>query len=246
MAIKTLVEICCSSVAGQLLQGKIPADFPGAVPEPELLINIYELYRMRFQVISRDHGTLLRHLLVLQAFAEEWQVRQLRLPLPQPRSSRALSQLHLVASHLRHLELSEAAWMKDLMFLQAPPPQQPGVQPPAPPALRTLILDTTGNHVAAANLTEPSMRAQNAPILQPQPHADPLRLTCLALRGCRELNSAALGPGLLGMASWLQVLDLSGAERLDDSCGAVLAALKGLQVSSNRCVLYVPRKFGCR
>ncbi|GIL99527.1 hypothetical protein Vretimale_4671, partial [Volvox reticuliferus] len=158
------------------------------------------------------------------------QVRQLRLPLPQPRSSRALSQLHLVASHLRHLELSEAAWMKDLMFLQAPPPQQPGVQPPAPPALRTLILDTTGNHVAAANLTEPSMRAQNAPILQPQPHADPLRLTCLALRGCRELNSAALGPGLLGMASWLQVLDLSGAERLDDSCGAVLAALKGLQV----------------
>ncbi|GLI69038.1 hypothetical protein VaNZ11_013579, partial [Volvox africanus] len=226
------IQPSCTPAAHHSLRACTPytAGFPGDIPEPELLINIYDLYRTRFQVVPRDHGAHLRHLLVLQAFAEEWQVRELRLPLPQPRSCRALSQLHLVGSHLRHLELLEAAWMTDLTFLQVPPPQQSGAELPTPPAMRTLQLDLTGNCVTTAKFVEPSMGSQNVPVLQLQPHAEPLRLTCLALRGCRELNPAALGPGLLGMAPWLQVLDLSGAERLDDSCAAVLAALKKLQV----------------
>ncbi|GLC44451.1 hypothetical protein PLESTB_000468300 [Pleodorina starrii] len=233
MIAHTLVDLCCRVIAGELLRGEVPANFPADVSEPELLIRVYDLYKARFQSAPPDHAALLRHLLVLQAFSEEWQLQQLRLPLPQPRTSRALSQLHLVASRLRHLELTEAAWMTDLTFLHAPPPlppthphPHPHPPPPHPPTHQTHplhqpaggITDTMGGGGAAA-----------AAAAQPLPAAS-LQLTCLALRGCRSLPPAALGQGLLGLASSLRVLELSGAERLDDSAAGVLAALSCLQV----------------
>eukprot|EP00198_Chlamydomonas_reinhardtii_P013618 XP_001702955.1 predicted protein [Chlamydomonas reinhardtii] len=201
---RPLLDICCQEVAACLLRGDVPEGFPREVPEPEICVQIYNNYMNRFSAAGLDdHPALLRHLLALQAFAEDWHVRQLRLALPQPRSPRSLTQLRLVSSRLQHLQLNSATWLQQLDWLLLAPP-------PAPPAQAA---PTAAG--ATGGMAQP---------VQPPP------LTCLILRDCAALQPQALTP-LSHLAPTLRLLDLSGAAALDDGAAGVLACLRHLEAS---------------
>ncbi|KAG2499878.1 hypothetical protein HYH03_002167 [Edaphochlamys debaryana] len=234
----SLVDCCCRELARQLLRGRIPDRFPAEVPEQELLLRIFDLYSQQAARLQpqagrpgaqqhqqpQDHAALLRHLLVLQTFSDEWHVSQLRLSLPQPRSPRALAQLRLVGSRLRHLELQQAAWLVDLSWLLPPRAQQRA--PQAKHAQQAQ--QAPGQGPQQGQGVQGVQQEEEEEAVQPgAEHA--LRLTCLALRGCETLTSPALAP-LQALAGSLRLLDLSGARCLDDGCAGVLASLRALQV----------------
>ncbi|KXZ56764.1 hypothetical protein GPECTOR_1g689 [Gonium pectorale] len=212
MAPKTLVDACCGTLAAELLRGHVSDNFPAAVPEPELLLRIWKLYSSWAASVPPSHAALMRHLLVLQAFAEEWHVPQLRLSLPQPCRSRALGQLRLLGPGLTHLELTVGPWLTDLSWLVGPPPgQQPHASRPPQPV--------------PCGQQPPAQQEQQEEAGQQQA----LRLTCLALRGLGSgLRAPCLGP-LAHLAGTLVLLDLTGAEGLDDGAAGLLAGMRAMQ-----------------
>ncbi|KAG2448335.1 hypothetical protein HYH02_006917 [Chlamydomonas schloesseri] len=174
-------------------------------------MRIYDAYIKRFTAAGQDnHPALLRHLLALQAFAEDWHVRQLVLTLPQPRSTRSLCQLRLVSSRLQHLQLVGASWLQQLGWLLLAPSPSPAAASP-PPAAAAAVDSEPGGMVPA------------------QPTAQPPALTCLSLRDCALLQPHTLAP-LVYLAPTLRYLDLSGAAAVDDGTAGVLASLRHVEV----------------